>query len=117
MNISRYPASGTQAKAVIWNGTAYCAGLTAENSGTMAEQTADILAQYDRLFSEIGIHKEDIVMANTFLYDMNDGDAYGEVWKAWVGAENAPAGVCVQAVLPPEKKIIISLIATVRPGV
>ena len=106
MNISRYPASGTQAKAVIWNGTAYCAGLTAENSGTMAEQTADI-----------GIHKEDIVMANTFLYDMNDGDAYGEVWKAWVGAENAPAGVCVQAVLPPEKKIIISLIATVRPGV
>ena len=113
MNIKRYPASGTQAKLVIWNGTAYCAGLMSETNGTMAEQTADILAQYDRLFAEAGIHKEDVIMANTFLCDMS-GDAYGEVWRPWIGCENSPAGVCVQAVLPPEKKIVISLIAAVR---
>ena len=113
MKIIRYPACGTEAKAVVFGNTVFCAGLSAQKGDTMAEQTADILAQYDSLFAEIGTAKESLIMANTFLYDMADGEGYGQVWREWLVGVGPPAGVCVQAVLPPGQKIVISLIAAI----
>lgn len=114
MHIKRIPATGAEAQAVVFGNTVFCGGISAEKDGTMAEQTADILAQYDRLFAALGVDKENIVMSNTFLFDMTDGDGYGQTWKKWLVSDHTPAGVCVQAALPPGKKIIISLIAAVE---
>ena len=114
MEIKRYPQHSNRSDVVICNGFAYFAGITArEGCETLREQTKDILEQYDALFAETGVKKENLVMANTFLYDCDNGDEYGEVWHEWVGDVTPPAGICVQAKIKDGKKIILAMIATV----
>lgn len=115
MEIKRYHLANGGAQVVICRNRAYFAGITArEGAVTMAEQTADILAQYDALFAECGIEKKDLLNANTFLSDMKVGDDYGAVWGKWIGDEYPPAGVCVQSRLPEGKLISISMLAAVK---
>ena len=114
MEIRRYPQQSNRSDLVIYNGLAYFSGITArEGCETLREQTKDILEQYDALLAEAGIKRENLIMANTFLADIDNGDEYGEVWHEWVGDVTPPAGICVQAKIKDGKKIILSMIAAV----
>lgn len=116
MKIKRYHCDSSSSQVVIFRNRAYFSGLMArEGAITMAEQTADILAQYDALFEECGVHKEDLLNANTFLSDMKVGDDYGAVWGKWIGDQVPPAGVCVESALPDGKLISISMVAAFDP--
>lgn len=112
MKIERFTGAPDRADVVIANGMAFFSGIVArEGCETMGEQTRDILAQYDALFAKTGIRRENLLMANTFLSNMEEGDEYGEVWREWIGEKTPPAGICVEAKIKDGKKIIIALIA------
>lgn len=108
MEIQKIGTEGALSKVVIRGNFAFVSGLTSRVSGTLAAETADILAQYEEIFEKTGIKKENALFAYTFLYDMTDS-GYGEVWQPWVGADNPPSGVCVRSDIPDGKKIVISL--------
>ncbi|MEG2633201.1 MAG: Rid family hydrolase [Oscillospiraceae bacterium] len=101
MEIKRFDNGPGCSRMVIHNGVAYFTGHSARPEfKTMKEQTAAVLARYDELFAEFSLKKENIIMLNGYLADMNMMNDFNEVFCAWMSADNstcAPAGVCVQA--------------------
>lgn len=82
---------------VIHNGVAYFTGHVSPFAKTLREQTEGVCKRYDELFALHGLKKENILMANAYIKDMSQFKEYAEVFNAWVGTDNAPAGVAVQA--------------------
>lgn len=59
--------------------------------------------------------KENILMANCYLKNIQDVAEYQEIFNEWTGAENPPAGCCVQAELEdPALLLELALIVAVE---
>ncbi len=69
MSIERFGVGKRMSMAVVHNGTVYLAGHVArEPKGkSVAEQTADILAQIDAHLAEAGTDKTKLLSANIWL--------------------------------------------------
>ncbi len=102
MAIERYDISGGGSRLVIHNDVAYFTGHVSPFTSTLREQTMGLCKRYDELLPQFGLKKENILMANIYLQNIDDLKEFDEVFHEWVGAENPPAGVAVQA--PPEFK-------------
>ena len=63
MSIIRKNGNGRYSEAVIHNGVIYIAGQVGDPSGSVAQQTADILATLDAILAENGSDKEHILQA------------------------------------------------------
>lgn len=115
-NIQRFHVSGRYCEVAIHNNVAYFAGQVPENTetGTVFEQTQDVLNLIDKLLSEIGSHKSQILSAQIFLANMDDYAEMNRAWDAWVDRTNAPCRACVEAKLAvPEWKVEIVITAAV----
>ena len=84
---------------VIHGDTVYLAGQVAVNApgGSIADQTADILATIDKLLGEAGTDKSKLLAAELWLTDMRHFAEMNEVWDAWIDPANPPARACVEA--------------------
>jgi enamine deaminase RidA (YjgF/YER057c/UK114 family) len=99
--IKRIQPGPRMSQAVVHGGMAYLAGQVAAGKpgGSVAEQTADILARIDALLAEAGTDKTKLVTANIWLADIAGFAEMNKVWDGWVAPGSAPARATVEAKL------------------
>lgn len=101
MSIKRNGVGPRMSQAVIHGGIVYLAGQVAAGKpgGTVAEQTADILARIDALLAEAGTDKSKLLTTNIWLADIGTFSEMNAVWDGWVSPGNTPARATVEAKL------------------
>jgi enamine deaminase RidA (YjgF/YER057c/UK114 family) len=111
--ITRINPGPRMSEAVVCNGIAWLAGQVGEGA-TVAEQTADCLAQVDRILAQVGSNKEHIVQTIIWLADMADFAEMNSVWDKWVPQGHTPARATGEAKLAaPKYKVEIIVTAAV----
>ncbi len=116
MSIRRIDVGARMSQAVVHSGTVYTAGQVAQGApgGTIAEQTADILARIDALLAEAGSDKSKLISASIWITDMRDFAEMNGVWDAWVSPGNTPGRACVESRLAAQQyNVEIGVIAAV----
>jgi enamine deaminase RidA (YjgF/YER057c/UK114 family) len=96
MGIRRHEVGPIMSKAVEDGGTVYLAGLTADDtSGSITEQTKQVLAKIDKYLADAGTDKSKLLTAMILVSDIGLKPAMNEVWNAWIDPENPPTRACV----------------------
>ena len=99
-DIQRFHVGARLSETAVFNGIVYLAGMVPEDGATdIGGQTADVLAQIERLLAEAGSDKSRILRTQIYLADITDIGAMNEVWDAWVAPGHAPPRATVQAAL------------------
>jgi len=114
MVIVRHEANKVHAKVVEANGVVTTAGIIPSDlTRDIKGQTAEVLAEIDRLLALCGTNKSRITSASIWLNDIRHRESMNEVWIDWVGGEaNAPVRACVEAKLvDPRMLVEIQVIA------
>ena len=114
MSIVRYGVGPRVSKAVKHGDTLYLAGQVADKTkgGSVADQTAEILAIIDTLLAEAGTNKTKILSATIWLTDISSFPEMNQVWDQWTPQGDTPARATVQATLAaPDYKVEIAVIA------
>lgn len=113
MNITRLHPSARMSQIVIHGNTAYLAGQVPDDcSGSIEDQTHQVLTKIDRLLAEIGSSKSSVLSAQIWLADISDFQAMNSVWDAWVDQGNPPVrATCEARLARPQGKIEILIIA------
>ena len=97
-NIERIDVVPGMARFVKYNGLAYFTGHSARPEfKTMEEQATAVLARYDELFELNGLKKENIVLMNAYVADIDLVGVFNKAFAKWCGNTVAPAGVAVEA--------------------
>lgn len=101
MALKRIEPGKRMSAAVIHNGMAYLAGFVADKAAgkSVAEQTADILAQIDETLKQAGTSKTNIVKANIWLTDIGTWAEMNTEWDKWVVPGQTPARATVESKL------------------
>ena len=116
MSIKRIGVGARMSQAVIHNGTVYTAGQVALGApgASIADQTANILGNIDKLLAEAGTDKSKAISAMIWITDMADFAEMNGVWDAWVSPGNTPGRACVASALAaPQFNVEIAVIAAV----
>ena len=117
MSIKRLHSGPRMSQTVVHGNVVYLAGQVAQSapSGTVTEQTQDILSTIDRLLAEVGSDKSKALSATIWLTDMGAFAEMNAVWDAWIDPENPPARACVQspALAAPQFTVEIMVTAAV----
>jgi len=113
--ITRINSGPRMSEAVVYNGIAWLAGQVGSGD-TVAEQTADCLAEVDRILAEIGSGKENILQAIIWLADMADFAEMNAVWDAWVPQGHTPARATGEAKLAAPKYRVEIIVTAAVPG-
>lgn len=101
-------------QAVVYNGVAYLAGQVGMPGSDTAKQTAQALAEVDRLLALIGSDKTKILSAVIWLKDIADFPIMNAVWDKWIIPGHAPARATSQAPLAgPEYYVEIIITAAI----
>ena len=117
-DIQRFHVGVRLSEMAVHNGTVYLAGQVPDDpTKDISGQTAEVLANIDRLLTEAGTDKSRILMTQIFLADLADFPAMNAVWDAWVPAGTAPARACVQVgrLASPGWRVEIAVQAAVEP--
>lgn len=97
-DIRRFHVGNRLSEMAIHNGTVYLAGQVPDDpTKDIAGQTAEVLANIDRLLVEAGTDRSRILMAQIFLADLDDFGGMNAVWDAWVMPGQTPPRATVQA--------------------
>ncbi|MFD2181230.1 RidA family protein [Rhodoplanes azumiensis] len=101
MTLQRLHVGPRMSAIVIHGDTVYLRGLTAEETAgqSLAAQTAEILAEVDRLLAEAGTDKSKLISATIWLSDIRTVDEMNAVWDAWVTPGATPVRACIEALL------------------
>jgi len=100
MSVTRHESGPILSLAVEHGNTVYLAGIVPKNlQNDIKGQTAEVLAEIDRLLAKAGTGKSRLLSANIWLTDIRNRAAMNEVWTAWVDPKNLPARACVEAKL------------------
>ena len=113
MSIKRYESSAVYSKVTEANGFVFTAGIIPTDlSKDIEGQTAEVLAEIDRLLALAATDKSKVVQASVWLNDMRHRDGMNKAWTAWLGGGNAPARACVEAkVIDPRMLVEIAVTA------
>ena len=116
MSIKRIDVGTRMSQAVVHGDTVYTAGQVAQNapSGSVTEQTNDILTAIDRLLNEAGTDKSKLLTASIWLADIGDFDEMNAVWDAWVSPGNTPCRACVESKLASPKFTVEIMVTAAR---
>lgn len=96
--IERYQPNQKLSRVVVYRGTAYLAGLTADNKGVDAyEQTRQILGKADGLLASVGSDRSRLLLGQIWLRDTDDFEAMNRAWIEWLDGAEPPARVTVGA--------------------
>lgn len=111
--ITRFQVGSRMSQAVVCHGMVHIAGQVADNrTGSIREQTRDVLAKIDALLEEAGSDKSKLVAVNVFLPHITDFDAMNEVYDAWIDPANPPARACTEARLAdPDLRVEMTALA------
>ncbi len=100
MPVTRHESSAVYSKVTKANGFVFTAGVIPTDLARDCEgQTAEVLAEIDRLLALAGTSKANLVQATVWLNDIRHRDAMNKAWSAWLGGKDAPARACVEAKL------------------
>ena len=107
MMITRHESTAVYSKVVEANGFVFTAGIIPTDlSKCIKGQTAEVLAEIDRLLALCNTDKSKVVSATVWLNDIRHREAMNEAWSAWIGGKNAPVRACVEAKLIDPKMLI-----------
>jgi enamine deaminase RidA (YjgF/YER057c/UK114 family) len=112
--IRRFESGARMSQAVVANGFVFLAGQVAADTKQDVEgQTAQILAEIDRLLALAGTDRSRIVSANVYLADIAQFAAMNRAWDRWVAVEAKPARATIEAKLAaPEYLVEVQVVAT-----
>lgn len=100
MSVSRHEPGSILSLAVEHGDTVYLAGVVAKDlKKDIKGQTAEVLAEIDRLLAKCGSSKSKVLSAQIWVTDIRNRAPMNEVWTAWVDPKNLPARACVEAKL------------------
>ena len=100
MSIIRHESGPLLSLAVENGDTVYLAGIVPKNlNNDIKGQTAEVLAEIDRLLAKAGSSKKSLLAASIWVTDIRNRAAMNEVWTAWVDPKNLPVRACVEAKL------------------
>ncbi|MGC4024819.1 MAG: RidA family protein [Mesorhizobium sp.] len=99
MTIRRLETGPRMSQAVIHGNTVYLAGQVGKPGGNVAQQTADVLVEIDRLLAAAGSDKTKILQAIIWLADMKDFAEMNSVWDKWAPQGHTPARATGEAKL------------------
>jgi enamine deaminase RidA (YjgF/YER057c/UK114 family) len=115
--LTRYDSNNRYSKAVVANGFAFLAGLTAEDTTVgIEEQTASIVKQIDDYLARAGASKDDMVSVNIWLTSMSDAPGMNKVWEKWVSPGKVPARATVESKLATPDTLIEIMVQAVIPS-
>jgi enamine deaminase RidA (YjgF/YER057c/UK114 family) len=115
--LTRYDSNNRYSKAVVANGFAFLAGLTAEDTTVgIEEQTASIVKQIDDYLARAGASKDDMVSVNIWLTSMSDAPGMNKVWEKWVSPGKVPARATVESNLATPDTLIEIMVQAVIPS-
>ena len=116
MPIKRHESTKVYSKVVEANGFVHTAGIVpADLSRDVKGQTAEVLAEIDRLLALCGTSKSKIMSATIWLNDIRHRESMNEAWIAWVGGEaNAPTRACVEAKLVDPRMLVEIAVVAVK---
>ncbi len=98
-DIIRIGIGKRMSEAVAYNGIVWLAGQVGKPGGSVARQTADCLAEVDRILAEAGTDKTRILSAQIWLADMTSFAEMNSVWDTWVPAGHTPGRATGEAKL------------------
>ena len=100
MSITRHESGPLLSLAVENGNTVYLAGIVPKNlKNDIKGQTAEVLAEIDRLLAKAGTGKKNLLAATIWVTDIRNRAPMNEVWTAWVDPKNLPVRACVEAKL------------------
>ena len=100
MSITRHESSPVYSKVAAAGGTVYTAGvIPADLTRDVKGQTAEVLAEIDRLLARAGSSKSKLLSATIWVTDIRNRAPMNEVWTKWVDPKNPPVRACVEAKL------------------
>ena len=100
MSITRHESGPILSLAVENGNTVYLAGIVPKNlKNDIKGQTAEVLAEIDRLLAKTGTSKAKLLTATIWVTDIRNRAAMNEVWTAWTDPKNLPVRACVEAKL------------------
>ena len=100
MSIIRHESGPLLSLAVENGTTVYLAGIVPKNlNNDIKGQTAEVLAEIDRLLAKAGSSKKSLLAATIWVTDIRNRAPMNEVWTAWVDPKNLPVRACVEAKL------------------
>jgi enamine deaminase RidA (YjgF/YER057c/UK114 family) len=96
-SIERHESNSRLSRAVVHNGVAYLAGITADNRGaSMKGQTEEVLKKIDAVLKQAGTDKSRLLSTVVYVSDMRLKSQMDEAWLAWVDPKNPPARATVE---------------------
>jgi len=115
--IQRFQVGARLSEMAVYNRTVYLAGqVTSNDALDIVGQTADVLAQIDKLLSDAGTDKSHILMCQIFISDLANFPGMNQVWDAWVAHGNAPPRATVQAALAKPEWLIEMVVTAALPA-
>ena len=79
---------------VRYNKTAYFTGNTCkdpENTKGVYDQTKAIFSKFCEMFNEFGLEKNNIIICNVFLQNIDDIGMFQKFWNEWTDSNEVPA--------------------------
>ncbi len=98
-DIKRIGVGARMSEAVCYNGIVWLAGQVGKPGGSVGQQTADCLAEVDRILAAAGTDKTRILSAQIWLADMSTFSEMNAVWDTWVPAGHTPGRATGEAKL------------------
>lgn len=113
MSVKRHESGKILSKVVEGGGMVYTAGIVADDlEEDVKGQTAQVLAEIDRLLALAGTDRAKALWATIWVPDIRLRDGVNEAWTAWTGGRDLPARACVEANLAdPKAKVEIAVVA------
>jgi enamine deaminase RidA (YjgF/YER057c/UK114 family) len=99
MTLKRIGAGDRMTSAIIHGDKVYMSGFVAGEAagGSVAAQTADILAQIDAMLAQAGSDKTKVIRATIWLTDMDTWAEMNTVWDKWVVPGETPCRAAVHS--------------------
>jgi enamine deaminase RidA (YjgF/YER057c/UK114 family) len=113
--IERFEVGARMSEMAVHNGVVYLAGQVASDASLdITGQTADVLAQIDRLLKLAGSDKTKILRAQIYIANVAEFAGMNKAWDAWIVAGHTPPRATVEAKLAKlEWKVEIVITAAV----
>lgn len=114
-DIKRIGVGPRMSEAACYNGIVWLAGQVGKPGGSVAQQTADCLAEVDRILAEAGTDKTRILSVQIWLADIATFAEMNAVWDTWVPTGHTPARATGEAKLAtPDYKVEIIVTAALN---
>jgi enamine deaminase RidA (YjgF/YER057c/UK114 family) len=114
-DITRRGTGPRMSESVAYNGIVWLAGQLGQPGASVTEQTAQALAEVDRLLAEAGTDKTRILSAQIWLADIATFAEMNAAWDAWVPQGHTPARATGEAKLAaPDYKVEVIVTAALR---